>query len=253
MREARIALFLVLFSFIALYGFSKLLGPIPFAVNSVQTTKSDFFTATGTGEVAGTAATARLSLGVTKTAATADEAKSEANKIINKVTTDLKALGIDEKKIKTSNFSVNPEVAVQPLGISARPAAQTEQFTATANLDVEAPNVDTANKAVDVASADGANVIGGVSFDLSDTDKEKLEDQARVKAIADAKARAQKIAQAAGLKLGRVVNINETSGPQPVFMSARAADLKTETSEPTDLQPGENKVSVTVTLFYETL
>lgn len=250
--------FIIFFSFLCLYIFSKVLGPIPFAVNSIQTTKSDLFSATGTGEVSGTPTTARVSLGVTKTATTADEAKNELNKVINAVTKDLKSLGIDEKKIKTTNFSVNPDYTNPELPVSSRPTTlivpSSNSFTATANLDVETKDVETANKAIDVASAAGANVIGGVSFDLSDEEREKLQDEARTLAIKDAKAKAEKIARAAGLRLGRVVNINEAGGNQPYFMDARAQELKTTDSiEPTDLQPGENNVMVSVTLFYETL
>lgn len=242
--------------FICLYAFTKLLGPIPFSVNSIQTTKSDLFSATGTGEAKGTPSTARIMLGVTKTAATADEAKNEANKIINAVTNELKSIGIDEKKIKTVNFSVNPDFSViEPLTTTTRPAVapQTQRFTATANLDVEAKDVETANRAVDVASQNGANLIGGVSFDLSDEEREKLEDQAREMAIKDARENAEKIAKAAGIRLGKVVNISESGGIPP-YISARAAELKQDAvSEPTDLQPGENTVTISVTLFYETL
>lgn len=241
--------------FICLYAFSRIFGPIPFAVNSVTTTKSDLFSATGTGEVQGTPTTARISLGVTQTAATADQARSDANEVINAVIADLKALGIEENKIKTVNFSVNPDFTEpQPLSIRPGTTGESSRYSATANLDVETKDVETANRAIDAASAQGANVIGGVSFDLSDEEREKLEDQAREMAIKDAKANAQKIADASGIRLGRVVNISETGGMPPVYMSARTEELKMDTtSEPTDLQPGENSVAISVTLFYETL
>ena len=257
LNDVRNGLILVFFAFICLYVFTKLLGPIPFAVNSVQTVKSDLFSTTGTGEVNTVPTTAHVSLGVTKTTTSADTAKNELNTVINDIIEDLKALGIEEKNIKTTNFSVNPDYSQpQPLTTSTRPgvAGETGRFTATANLEVETKDVETANKAVDAASAAGANLIGGVTFEVSDDEREKLEDEARIKAIADAKAKAEKIAKAAGLRLGRVVTISESGGTQPYLMEARAADMKAASGTvPTDLQPGENTVRVDVTLSFETL
>lgn len=255
MREVRFAFFVVIFSFAALYLFAKLFGPIPFAINSTTNTRSDLFTSTGTGEVSATPTTAHVSLGVTATAASADDAKNQLNKTINTVIGDLKKLGIDEKKIQTTNFSVNqntsgPVIQALPIRPSTNPSGD---YTANATLEVETKDVATANQAVDTASKDGANVINGVSFSLTDADQQALEDQARIKAIADAKSKAEKIAKAAGLKLGRLVNITEGSAPQPMFATAQSADLKAAPSDQTNLQPGENKVQVTVTLSYETL
>jgi uncharacterized protein YggE len=255
-KEFRLPAFIIIFSFICLYVFSKVLGPLPLSITSVTTTKTDLFTSTATGEVDSTPTTAHVSLGVTKTAATADEAKNQLNEVINKVTADIKALGIEDKDIKTTNFLVNPDYSEpRPLTLSVKPGVQdTGRYTGTANIEVDTKDVATANKAVDIASADGANLIGNVSFAVSDEEREGLEDQAREKAIQNAKAKAEKIAKAAGLKLGRLVNISESSGgPQPVFMDARAADLKTTGSAPTDLQPGQNTIQITVTLSYETL
>lgn len=267
--------FAILFTFVCLYIFSKLLGPIPLGVNSVTTTRTDMFTSTGTGEVSATPTKTNVTLGVTKTASTAEAAKNEANKVINAVTTDLKAMGIPAENIKTVNFSVNPDysevgamaqpaagsVSVDSSGMTttsfrAAPAvaeAKPTAYTATATIEIQTTDVETANKAIDSATANGANVVNGAAFDVSDEEREKLEDQAREKAITDAKENAEKIAKAAGIKLGKITNIQESGGMQPVFMSARTEMKAADMSAPTDLQPGENTISVTVTLFYETL
>jgi hypothetical protein len=109
--------------------------------------------------------------------------------------------------------------------------------------------VDLANKAIDIASSDGANVIGGVSFTFNDKTKESLENQARNLAVADAKKKAQILANAAGIKLGRVINISEEGSGFPIpMMAEKSADNLTDT----DLNPGENTVSITVTLTFET-
>lgn len=128
-------------------------------------------------------------------------------------------------------------------------------YTVTQELKVTTKSVDVANKALDAAVANGANQISGVTFTINDEDRKALQQKARKAAIADAKNKAQEIAKDAGIKLGKVVNIY-VSDDQPVPMmydSRKAGAELSNQSAPTNLQPGENTVTVTVTLSYETL
>jgi uncharacterized protein len=247
MREIKLAFFIVLFTFLGLFVFTKLLGPIPFSVNSVTTTKTDLFTVNGTGEVTAIPDTALLTLGVNKQATSVEDAKNQVNQIINKITADIKALGVNVKDIKTTNYSVNPNYDYS----GGRQSSN--GYTVDANIEIKVSPIDKANNAIDVATKDGATQVGNVQFVLADDEQQKLEDQARSEAIKNAKTKAQSIANAAGLHLGRIVNIQEGAGSPPPLMYAAGADLKQAAgSEPTQLNPGENKVSVSVTLSYET-
>lgn len=249
---------IIVFFFVSLFVYTKLAGPISFSINNVNTQNNTPFQTTGTGEVKATPDKTSVSLGITTNAATADAARSQANAVINKVTADLKSIGISENDIKTSNFSIYPNNPVEPqvMGSSAgtsaivpRPSAA-QGYTASANLEVQTSSVDLANQAIDKASSDGANVIGGVNFTFNDTQKQKLEDEARRKAVADAKQKAQDLASAAGIKLGRIINIQESDNGFPVpMMTAKEGSVP---SDSTNLQPGQNKVTITVTLTFET-
>ena len=243
----------IIFFFAVLFVYTKLFGPIPFTVNSTVTQNPSVFQTTGTGEAEGVPDKASVSLGVTQTAESADEARSKANAIINKVVEDLKKLGIKENDIKTTNFSVYPnqEPVILEQGTSSilpRPG-ESAGFTASANIEVQTDSVDLANKAIDAASAAGANVIGGVTFTFDDEAQKKLEKEAREEAVKEAKEKANELASAAGIKLGKVINITESGGGFPIPYGSA---LKQDIGEQTDLALGENTVTITVTLTFET-
>jgi uncharacterized protein len=243
------AFFTVLIIFILLYAFTKTLGPIPISVNSVTTTKTDLFSVTETGEAEKTAQKAQFTLGVTKIAPTADAARNEMNKVINQLVTDLQGLGIRKEDIQTANLNVNPNYDYMRGG-----EGTITGYTASQNLDVKTDTVDLANRAIDTATRDGVNVVNNVQFILDHNSQKDLEAQATKQAIEKAKAKAQQIAQLSGIKLGRIINVQvfEDGGEPPVMFKAERA-LDQAATNPTNLQPGENTIRVSVTLSYETL
>lgn len=235
----------ILFIFLGLFLYTKLVGPIPFSVsvNSIQTTKANLFSVSGTGKATGIPDTAQLSLGVTKTATTVVAAKDQVNSAANKIIEDLKSLGIPEKNIKTTNYSVNPNYDF------TRGGQNITGYTVIQTLEVKS-SIDTANRVIDVTTTDGANLIGGVNFIFDDKTKKELEDKARNEAVKMAKEKAESLAKATGIRLGKIVDVQESFGfePRPVMMQA----LEVEKSEDTQLQPGENSININITLFYET-
>ncbi len=249
LRNIKIPFFTILFLFLGVFLYTKFFGPIPFSVTSVVTTKQNLFTTQGTGEVAAIPDTALVSLGVNKEAATVEAAQTQVNGIINKITSDLKSLGVDPKNIKTTNYNVSPQYDYN----SGQQVAR--GYTVSANIEVKVTPIEKANQAIDIATKDGATQVGNVQFVLDDTKQKQLENQAREEAIKEAKEKASSIAKTAGITLGRIVDVQESTsgGIQPMY---RTTDLKLESAgseaPPTELNPGENKVSVTVSLSYET-
>jgi uncharacterized protein YggE len=254
-QAVRTPLLTVLFVFVGLFLFIKLIGSVPFSVNSVSSVKESMFTVQGTGEVTAIPDTALLSLGVSKTAPSVQAAQDQVNGIINKITTDLKALGVEEKDIKTVNYSVNPNYDYT--GGSQR----INGYIVNADLQVRMKPIDKANEAIDIATKDGATNVGNVQFVIDDKKRKELEEQARKVAIDEAKAKAQSISKVSGIRLGRLIDVQEVGGnnyPQPMAYDS----MKLETANraggavevpPTELNPGENKVTSNVTLSYETL
>lgn len=234
------------------------------------TDKTALFNAQGTAEATYTPDTALIYLGVEKTATTQEEAKNEANKVISQITAELKKLGVEEKNIKTTNFSVNenydygvtygtePAVAEDRMMIMPVPPSRTKTngYVANVSLEIRVTPVDKAEKVIDAVTKAGATQVGTSQLVLDEKKQKDLEDEVRLEAIKNAKEKAKSLANAAGIRLGRVVDVQESGGGYPMPMMYRSMDLKAEGAAlampTTELNPGENKVSMTVVLSYET-
>jgi len=247
LTSLRTSFFTIFFIFLSIFIFSKIFGPLPFSVNSITTTKSNLFTVSGTGEATAVPDTAMINLGVSKEASTVTAAQNQVNEIINKITDDLKKLGVKEEDIKTTNYSVNPNYDYT-LG-----KRTPNGYTVNASIEIKIKPIEKANQAIDIATADGANQVGGVNFVLNDSEQKELENEARIEAVKKAKEKAKSLANAAGIKLGKVIDVQENASgyPRPIFQTATLEKTEDQ-SAPTELNPGENKVSITVTLSYET-
>lgn len=235
----------ILFFFLCLFVYTKLAGPIPFFVNSVQTTKTDTFQVSGDGNVTAVPNTATISFGVTKQAATVADAQNQTNTVINSIMNKLKGLGVNTKNIKTTDYSVNPNYS---LGDSQTISG----YTVTQTVEVKIDPLDKVNKTLDTITAAGANLVGQVSFGFDDTTQQKLEDEARADAVETAKAKADSLAKAAGIHLGSIINVTENpTTPGPIVFNAAAKLATGDTTQPSQVTPGENTVTTTVTLSYQ--
>lgn len=253
-KQFKNPIILIILLFAGFFIYTKLAGPIPFFINSVNTTKTDLFTAQGQGEISGVPDTASLSLGVTENSLNIADAKDKVNLKVNKIITDLKNLGISEKDIKTTNYSLNPNYGaneIVPMMYPSRGGATITSYTVTQNIEVKIKQTDKINKTIDIITKDGANLVNGVNFTFSDEQLDKLQNQARKEAVTIAKKKAQDLTNAAGIKLGRIVNVVESSN-NPRFMPMMAGIAeKTDTEQPTNITPGENTVTVDITIYYE--
>ena len=122
-------------------------------------------------------------------------------------------------------------------------------YSASTNLTIKVRNIDQVNQVIDVATANGANQIGAISFDVDD--KTKVENDARVKAVADAKKKAESAAKIAGFRLGKMVNYSENFGGSPQPVRALSAQMAGGGPGDTKIEPGSSEIKVIVTLSYE--
>ena len=99
---------IILFFFLSLFIYTKLVGPIPFSVTSVTTTKTDTFSVTGEGKVTVPPDVAVVNAGVTAQASTVKTAQAQLNTSINAVSDAIKKLGIDAKDITRMADSASP-------------------------------------------------------------------------------------------------------------------------------------------------
>lgn len=252
-KEVRTPVITVLFIFLALIAYTKLLGPIPFTVNSISTVKDSMFTVEGSAEAAGVPDTAMVNMGVSKTGASVELAQKEVNEIVNRITAEMKTIGIEEKNIKTVNYSVNPNYDY------TGGSQKINGYMVNADVQVKIKPVEKANQAIDAGTKAGATNVGNIQFVLDDEKRAQLEEQARKEAITKAKAKAESIARTSGIRLGRLVDVQEAGTPgvqPPTFLRAEMAkDMAAgnEVAQSTTLNPGESKITSNVTLSYETL
>lgn len=231
--------------FTLLLIYTKLVGPIPFSVNSIITTKSDTFQVSGEGVVEVKPDVALVTVGVSANGSTVKAAQDQLNGAINKVSQAVKQLGVSDKDIKTTNYNINPTYDY----LSG--SQKTTGFTASSNLSIKVRQIDKANSIIDAATQSGANQVGGVSFDVDD--KTKAENEAREKAVAVAKKKSEQAARIAGFRLGRIINYQENFGGYPVPLPYAIGTTESKSSPPTQIEPGSNEIRVTVTLSFEIL
>jgi len=234
----------ILIFFVLLFAYTKLAGPIPFSINSVTTQKTTTFDVTGDGKASVTPDSATVTAGVNAQGSDQKTVQDKMNTAINAVTTAIKGLGVDSADIQTTNYSINPQY-----DYSGGPQKQTG-FQSSTNLTIKVKDLSKVNQVIDAATAAGATNVNNLGFDSSD--KTGAQNQARQMAIADAKKKAQAAADAAGFKLGSLVNYQESENgairPIPMLKSVggpMAADAST------NVQAGSNEVDMSVTLSYE--
>src|SRR5579862_9014402 len=161
----------------------------------------------GTGIVTSVPTSAVFTFGVSSEGATAAGALAANSRQMNKVITALKAKGIADANIQTAELSVSANLT--PNGNKIL------NYTASNSVTALVKQIANAGPVIDAAVAAGANQLSGPT--LSSTDQQALSRRALQAAIADARARAKVIAQAAGVTLGRVLTVSEvTSTPFPI-------------------------------------
>lgn len=234
----------ILAFFIILFAYIKLAGPIPFSINSIVTNKSETFAVSGVGEVQTSPDSASIRVGVTTNAPTVKAAQEGLNQNINTISENIKKLGVKNEDIKTENYNVYPQQDFREGNLG-----KITGYTANANLLIKVREIDKANDVIDTATSSGANQVSGVTFEVSD--KTKAENEARQKAVADAKSKAEQAAKVVGFKLGKLINYNENFEGQEIPYGRGAALEVAKEAIPTQLEPGSNTIRVRVYLNYE--
>lgn len=216
---------------------------------------SNVISVSGAGDVLAVSDIASLYVNLTKDGKTAKEAQNLLNESITKTLAYLKDQKIEEKDIKSEYGGLNPKYSyAQPVCISY-PCPTKDPviigYTATQSITIKVREVDNAN-VIRTGLADlGLTDISGPTFSIDNEDAFK--DQARSKAIIDAKAKAEVLAKELGVRLGKVVSFSENNGGYYPMYEAKAmmsADSTGAAPAPT-LPKGENKITSNVTITYE--
>ena len=182
---------------------------------------------------------AQIDGGVTSEAKTAREASEANNAAMGKVLQALKGAGIEEKDIQTSRLSLQPQSAPNRSGPSAIAG-----YRASNRVTIRVRDVTKVANVIDTLVGAGANEIGGINFVVSQASK--LLDEARERAVADARRKAEIYAKAAGVTLGAPLSISEEGNSAPVPYRRMAAGMAV--SAP--VAQGEETLAVTVSVSW---
>jgi hypothetical protein len=208
------------------------------AADSTDNTRS--INVSGVGAIGAKPDIARATFGVETLQRTLEGALAENNQRMNSVIAELKKQGLAERDIQTVNFSVSAE----RLFNNGVPGPITG-YRVSNNVRVMIRQLERVGAIIDQAIGAGANTVGGISFSINDV--KSMQTQARALAVADAKAKAQELAKAAGIELGRVLTIVETGVSVPQS-AERAAISPLAQSVP--IEGGELSVTVSVQIIY---
>jgi uncharacterized protein len=191
----------------------------------------------GTGAVTTVPDRAELSFGVVSEGATARAALAANSTEMRRVIDAVKSAGVDEKDIQTQQVALSPRYSND----GQRIVGYTAQNTVAAKLR----DLDRAGVVIDAAVAAGANQVSGPS--LIRSDRTEIYRNALRAAVADARAKAQTLAAASGVTVGRVVNLVEGGAAPPPVPVAEGA---TRQEAPTPIEPGTQTVEANVTVTF---
>jgi hypothetical protein len=189
---------------------------------------------------------ALVNLGVKTTALTTEETISKNTEKINAVIKAVKDLGIEEKDIQTTRYNLYPLY-----NFTEDKGRVFEGYTLEQNISIKVRDFSKAGEVIQKTTSAGANLVGNLSFTIDDTETYRA--QARLEAIKKAKEKAEKLAEEAGIKLGKIINVYENNY-YPKYVSDQAVGLggagEIEMTIAPSIQPGEEEITVNVNLVY---
>ncbi len=210
--------------------------------NIVENAMERTITVSAEGKIYAKPDIGEINLGVTNEAKTVSEAQKQSTEAINKIMAFLKSAGIAEKDIRTANYNISPVYDYTEHKQTLR------GYQVSQNLEVKIRDLAKSGDIIAGVTANGANIVGGLSFIIDDSDALKAE--ARKQAIEKAKVKAEKLADDLGVNLGELINFSEYSGEIPKTFYNEAAGMEATPPSP-EIPTGENEIIVDISLTYE--
>jgi uncharacterized protein YggE len=256
-----IAMLIVLVAVGVIIGI-KMIGYVGMNPNSVATINVD-----GTGYVVAVPDVATFSFSVTDTEKTVADAQAKATTKINAALASLRQQGIADKDISTQSYTINPHYeyqnAVCPAmapnaasSVSYCPSGKSvlTGYDVSETIQVKVRDLAKAGAIFSSIGTLGVQNVNGLDFAVDDPTS--VQAQARDKAIADAKAKADVLAKQLGVKIDRVISFSENSGgyPRPMMYGAMDKAVMAQGSTAAvapEIPTGEQKVTSNVTVTYE--
>lgn len=217
---------------------------ISYPLTIVSTTKSTELAAVGEGKVEIVPDTAFVDVGITvNNAPSVDETQKIINKTNNQIIVAMRNIGIERSEIKTTNYSINPNYSYDGN------LNKITGYNGNATISIKVKNIQLTSKAVEEATKAGANQVNGTTFMVDKP--EKYREQARDKAIKNAREQAEKLAKNLGIRLGKIVNIVESTPSWPYAMYKALPASGAGGGGSPEIEPGTQTITSVITLYFE--
>lgn len=221
-------------------------------LNTATTTNTVSFS--GEGKVLAKPDIAMVEFSIITEAVTSKTAQDDNSMKSQKVTDFLKKQSIEEKDIKTISYNIYPKYSYpSPVIYNQFPERSNEPkiigYQVTQSFQVKVRDFDKLSGIVDGLVSVGVNNVNNLGFLVEDP--EKLKSEARTKAVADAKKKADELKNQIGIRLGKIINFSEGFGGYPGSYFLEAKSGGGVGGDGPSLPPGENEITVNVTLTYQ--
>lgn len=216
---------------------------ISYPLTVINTTRSTELAVVGEGKVDVVPDKALIEAGITvSNTQSVAVVQQTINEINNKIIAAMKNLGIEKSDIKTSNYSISPNYSYED-GKST-----ISGYNGNVTLSIKTKNIQLVSRVIEEATKAGANQIFGAKFIVDKP--ETYREQARNKAIENARQQAKRLASSLGIDLGRVVNMIESS-PNSSDSLLKTFSAGVGGAAAPEIEPGTQTVTSIVTLYFE--
>jgi hypothetical protein len=218
-----------------------------------ETGSRDTITVSGAGDVYAKPDVAQMSFSVVSEAKTVAQAMTDNTGKMNAVIDFVKSQGVEDKDMTTTSFNISPVYEYNQASCVSLPCPPERRvltgYEVNQSLQVKIRVLDKIGAIIEGATAAGANQTGDLQFTIDNP--ESLVDQARAQAIVKTKSRASEIANRLNVKLVRITDYNEgSSNPVPAY-AMYDKEMASGSGSIPDIQAGQNKVEVSVSITYE--
>jgi len=235
---------LIVFAVMALALLASACGPT--TINQEAQPPARTLNVSGSGQANLAPDIAYIYVGVHIEKPSAAEAVAENTTQTQAVIDAIKKFGIDEKDIRTTNFSIYPQDKYDPQ--TGQPTGE-RTYVVDNTVYVTVRKLDQLGDLLDTVVQAGANTVNSVQFDVAD--KAEALKQARADAVKDAEAQAKSLAEAAGLTLGDIQSIGFFDNqPVPFFEGKGGGGAIAADAASVPIQPGQLTFTVTVNITY---